>query len=296
MTRRHFAIGNIRFALEYDPAPREILVHPALESFSVDAPAAEPDIVFAVDPDPASPDFTGMRQLFSTGPEGLWSVWEDPDQRGYTIALQNDEEPVPNRIVRTDRSFSRCTIIETEDRRTVYPLGYPLAEMVLMAHANINRVGVVFHSACIVLDGKGYLFAGISGAGKSTISQIWLEEGSAEVLTDERVLVREEDGALMAYGTPWHGTANIHKNKGAPIAAIFFIMHGDGNRCRPIAPKEATNQLLLRSFPTFWHPGGMQNAIDFCIRTATSTPCLELDFLPDPSITEYVKDYIESTL
>ncbi|NOY64970.1 MAG: hypothetical protein GXO97_06220 [Nitrospirae bacterium] len=109
------------------------------------------------------------------------------------------------------------------------------------------------------------------------------------MLTDERVIIREEKGSLWAFGTPWHGTAQLHKNAGTPVDSIFFIKHGKQNRAIPIKIPDAVNRLMVRCFPTFWNRQGMEFALEFCIRIAREVACYELEFVPTPSVIEYVK-------
>src|SRR5262249_20236905 len=72
--------------------------------------------------------------------------------------------------------------------RTVDPLEYPLDEL-LVIHYLARERGLEVH-ACGVrdADGRGYLFAGQSGAGKSTIARLWLGEPAATILSDDRVI------------------------------------------------------------------------------------------------------------
>ena len=62
------------------------------------------------------------------------------------------------------------------DRLPIYPLHYPLDEL-LMVHLLARGRGVEIHGSGIVdADGYGTLFAGQSGAGKTTMSRLWLSE------------------------------------------------------------------------------------------------------------------------
>jgi hypothetical protein len=161
---------------------------------------------------------------------------------------------------------------------------------------SINKVGIILHSACISWRGKGFLFPGVSGAGKSTIAEIWQKDGEAEVLTDERVIIREYHNNLWAFGTPWHGTTDVHKNVGVPVEGILFIQHGRENRIARIPVIDAANRLLVRCFPAFWQKEGLQFALDFCARTAGMKDCYDFQFVPDRSAAEFIKKAAESKL
>ena len=290
MDTRFFSIGRITIALRYNSELYDIFLDRAMEQFEAE-PFDSPDITFLTDAESPFPSLENYHLLFSTHPGGLWSIYEQPDSQGYAILLQNvQRDREPYKIVLTDRSFSNFHIhCRLEDRDWIPPLEYPLDELAISGHLNLNRIGIILHSACVSCNGKGYLFAGVSGSGKSTISEIWQKDPETMVLTDERVIIRDINGRLWAFGTPWHGTAEIHRNAGTPIDRIFFIRHGKKNRAVPLSRTEAVNRLMVRCFPTFWNRSGMQFVLDFCVRIASEIECYELEFVPDPSVVEYVK-------
>lgn len=53
------------------------------------------------------------------------------------------------------------------------------ALMVLYALATADRQTALFHAAVVSHDGKGYMFLGPSGTGKSTHARLWLQHGCA---------------------------------------------------------------------------------------------------------------------
>jgi HprK-related kinase B len=60
---------------------------------------------------------------------------------------------------------------------------------------------LLFHSSGIVHNNRGILFSGFSGAGKSTLALHVLRKGLT-FLSNDRAMVRREDGGLMMYGVP----------------------------------------------------------------------------------------------
>ncbi|GIV16774.1 MAG: hypothetical protein KatS3mg022_2209 [Armatimonadota bacterium] len=63
--------------------------------------------------------------------------------------------------------------------------------------------GVMLHASAVRYGGQGYVFAGRSGAGKSTVAR--LLAGVAEVLSDELIAVRQMPTGWQAFGTPPSG-------------------------------------------------------------------------------------------
>ncbi len=74
--------------------------------------------------------------------------------------------------------------------------------------------GFLLHAASAVRNGKAFVFAGVSGAGKTTLSR--LAPADADVLSDEISYVRKEAGGYYAYGTPFAGEVLGGENLRAP--------------------------------------------------------------------------------
>jgi hypothetical protein len=287
---KFFTIGGIKIILKFEPESYNISLDRALEAFSSES-FETPDVIFRIDITSDFPSLDSYRILFTTNPKGSWTILEDMHKSHYLIAFHNPHiDNKPFKIVKANRNLSDLVIHSKPDETNMlFPLEYPLSDLVVAGYINTNKIGVILHSACISIRGKGFLFSGASGSGKSTLSEIWRKDSETEVLTDERVIIRNQEGDLWAFGTPWHGTAEIHKNMGVPIEKIFFIKHGKENRARQISKTDAANRLMVRCFPTFWNREGMQFVLDFCTRIASEKECYELEFIRDASVMEYVK-------
>ncbi len=285
-----FNIGAIRIALEYESGDYRVFFEKALRKFIAE-PSNNPDIRFRIDTTSPFPSLGSYRNIFVSYPGGSWSILEDSERSHYLIAFQNmNNEGEHCRIVRADRRFADFVIYERPTaRRVIFPFVYPFTDLAIAGYMNINKIGIILHSACISLKGKGYLFAGVSGSGKSTISEIWRKERDVAVLTDERVILREFKNDLWAFGTPWHGTSHIYKNLGAPVEKIFFIKHGRKNRAIPVSKTDAATRLMVRCFPAFWNRDAMQFVLDFCAVVADKE-CYDFRFRPDQSATSYLKE------
>jgi hypothetical protein len=163
-----------------------------------------------------------------------------------------------------------------------------LGEIVMLSFLSRHRRGVILHACGVVDEGRGFLFCGVSGAGKSTMANIW-KPTHATLLSDDRIIVRRMDGVLRMYGTPWHGDANVCDPGNAPLEKVFFIVHADRNYAKPISPIDAASRLLVRCFPPFWDKEGMEFVTNFLAEVAEEVPCYELGFVPDQSVVEFVR-------
>lgn len=91
--------------------------------------------------------------------------------------------------------------------------------------------GIFFlHSAVVELDGKGYIFTGKSGAGKSTHAGLWEQYvPGATIINGDKPFIKKEADGFFAYGNPWAGKEGKNADKRAKISAVCFIKQGTEN-------------------------------------------------------------------
>jgi hypothetical protein len=138
-------------------------------------------------------------------------------------------------------------------------------------------------------DGRGYLFVGESGAGKSTSARLWLGEEGVELLSDDRIIVRREGERFWMYGTPWHGEAELSEPRRVELKRIFFLRHGARNELVPQTRIEAAARLFSNAFPTFYNAEGLSFTLEFLDELTQSVPCAELEFVPDRGVVDFVR-------
>jgi hypothetical protein len=166
-------------------------------------------------------------------------------------------------------------------------LGHPLTEVLMVSLLSRGR-GVLLHACGVSCEGWGYVFAGRSGAGKSTMARLWSGRDGVSVLSDDRIIVRKQGDGFWAYGTPWHGDARTASPEGVPLERVMIIEHAPENVLRVLSPSEAASQLLVRSFPTFWDADGMAFTLEFLGELAQAVPCGALGFVPDRRVVDFV--------
>lgn len=103
--------------------------------------------------------------------------------------------------------------------------------MLLYTFSTVGRKTLAMHSSVVVSNGYGYMFLGVSGAGKSTHSRMWLENVSgSRLLNDDNPVLRVlEDGSIRIYGTPWSGKTPCYKKWDVPVGAMVQITKAPNN-------------------------------------------------------------------
>jgi hypothetical protein len=138
---------------------------------------------------------------------------------------------------------------------------------------------------------RGYLFVGQSGAGKTTTARLWLEHAHPEILSDDRIVVREVNGALRMFGTPWHGEAEICNAKDVSLDAIFLLTQSEKSEIRPLEPSAAVALLFSCSFPLFYRAESVDSTLAFLSTIINRGIVHDLSFRPDESAVRVVIDY-----
>ncbi len=202
---------------------------------------AEADFDFEVDlrePGMANPD----ADVTVTHRSGCWSV-----ERGDFHA---EWEPATNR-----------------GRIHQSPNPYSIDAVLRILHSLLlaKQGGFLLHAASAIRNGKAFLFAGVSGAGKTTIAS--LAPADAALLTDEISYVRKQAKGYSACGTPFTGELQkLGENVTAPIAALYLLAKGPTNRIEPVPAAEAARALLSNILFFCEGPGNDQRAITFRVR------------------------------
>ena len=147
--------------------------------------------------------------------------------------------------------------------------------------------GFLVHAASAVRNGKAFLFAGPSGAGKTTLSR--LAPADVILLTDEISYVRRQESGYVAFGTPFAGElAKVGENVRAPIAAMYLLAKGPDNRIEPVSKAQA-GYSLLTNILFFAEDAELvslvfQSACEF----VTHVPVYRLTFAPDARVWEMI--------
>ncbi len=241
------------------------------------------------------PDTKGMMKIFDS--EQSWSMfWEG---NNYYMALNSPISEKPFWISKMNRDFTKITVycsselIHTKEDHMVIsnPVRYPLDQIILMYYL-ARRGGVLIHAAGIKMNGNGYIFAGRSGAGKTTISRQFVAKGYSDMLSDDRVVVRKIGNLFRIYGTPWPGEGGIAINKSFPFAGIFFLSHGDSNRIEELNPQKVLERLLPVVSVPWYDSETMTTILSFCEDLISRIPTHTLHFRPDKEVVDVLEKSI----
>lgn len=148
--------------------------------------------------------------------------------------------------------------------------------------------GFLLHASSVVRNGRAFLFTGVSGAGKTTISQLAPED--ATLLTDEISYIRRSGDGYHAYGTPFAGSLQKPgENISAPIAGTFLLDKGRENCVQSIETATAA-RFLLRNILFFAQDADLVNRVfEAALEFVSRVPVRRLVFAPDKRVWELIR-------
>ncbi|WP_322551830.1 hypothetical protein AAB109_05755 [Priestia megaterium] len=109
--------------------------------------------------------------------------------------------------------------------------------------------GLLIHSSCAIEKEKAHLFAGSSGAGKSTCAQL---SAPRPILSDEATLVKIEENQITVFNSPFRSELSAPSIKETiPLASIQLLHQALNNERTKLGKASALLQIMDKVF--YWN-------------------------------------------
>lgn len=216
---------------------------------------------------------------------------------GYLCTIYRDRDSYSMDITKDGELFSLMATLPDFSEATVFLRGdnvqqdsYMLNNFIMMLYAFSSSLlnTLMVHASVIMNDNKAYLFLGKSGTGKSTHSQLWLDNvPGSELMNDDNPIVRlHPDGKVIAYGSPWSGKTPCYRNLSAPAAAFVMLEQAPENEIVRESYSNAFASLLI-SCSVFRHHDELYRTLcDTIIKIVEQVPSYKLKCRPDREAAE----------
>jgi MoaA/NifB/PqqE/SkfB family radical SAM enzyme len=233
--RRYYSQGGVTLQVDSDLPFLENTYGPNVRPFEISAPGE--DIIhirhhFGV-PSPSAEELGDP--IYDQAP---WKIYRRGDSLVYisedVVWMECNEA-----YTQIDVYRSNTDAFNHGDVETVFMIA---TDGVVLSQVFALRQAIAVHSSACILDGKGFLFVGHSEAGKSTSMK--LVKGQAEILNDERNVIRKEPAGIRLYGTWSHGELPIVSPNSAPLKAICFLSQAKNNLAVPVEKNVAFRRLV----------------------------------------------------
>ena len=188
------------------------------------------------------------------------------------------------------KDYSEGRIIMTGDISTKMR---DLSLMIMYTLATAGSDTLVLHAVVVSCEGKGYIFLGPSGEGKSTHARMWLlnVEGT-KLVNDDFPVVRNG----VVYGSPWSPITPCYRNVSYPISGFVRLSPAPYNKIHRISGIKAYLNLYCSDLGRIGDSSIAKN-IDECLhqtedKLAQTIPMWHLECLPDEEAARLCHDTI----
>lgn len=228
MQKRYFNIAGHNFAITTLDGDI-ITILPNLIPFERESTE---ELLFEITSDNSiQPSWRGNKVGTFPCPSAKFEVYRQ-DCGAYQILTVN-EYGHPCAFMQSDAECRHFTIT-TRGSESDVVFGFNNTLMVIFTMCTAKLGTLLMHSATVENNGKGYMFLGASGQGKSTHSNKWVEhiKGSTLINDDNPVIRIAPDGTPIVYGSPWSGKRPIYMNVHYPIGGMAAIEQDSKNWIR----------------------------------------------------------------
>ncbi len=287
--RRYFKIADITIRVGSDLPFENNTLNPQFKTFETDGPGEDN---ISIQHHFSLPDLEGKdlgKEFYHKPP---WAIYKKNDSWIYLGISPIPENRKLHRVVTFDYNHTHARIYnDGQDgflRGGLHSLTLFPTDQILLARILVDRKGCYLHSCGVIFDGKGLLFLGHSEAGKSTMATML--KGDAEILCDDRIIVRDSASGFKIYGTWSHGDVPDVSANSAPLRAIFFLEKAEDNKAILLKDKkEITKRLLECLIKPFVTPDWWDKILSLVHDIVEETPCYILKFNKSGEVVKLLK-------
>lgn len=212
----------------------------------------------------------------------FYSIYRTGNELGFIIYNQEKRDEVQQMAI-LDESFSKWKVYFNAIDGKINPLKYPLGP-ILMHYMTLKLDAVMMHASCAFDGLKARLFTGFSGAGKSTISELWSSVGNL-IINDDRLIIRKLDEGYFVFNTPMYYQ---DKPKKAPLNTIYLISHSPENKIKKLNGALAISRVMAFSIQNNFDKQFIQSRLEFFSELCSNVPVYDLGFVPDESVVNFI--------
>ncbi len=225
-----------------------------------------------------------------------WIIYETRQNWIYVSCSQFEDEMQVNKISFFDKDYSFAKIYHKDNR--LFKLGnwtaltsFP-SDQIWLQQILPQRGGFFIHSSALVLNDQGLVFVGHSEAGKSTMSKMLLKSG-AELLCDDRNILKKDGQEWNVYGTWSHGELPMVSSAHAPLFGVFILQKSDRNHIDLIKNQKqrfhSIIECIIRPFVTlsWW-----DKVIPLIHQLSQNMPVFQVEFNQDGKIVDLLHDLV----
>jgi hypothetical protein len=212
----------------------------------------------------------------------FWSIWKlRSDLYIKTILPLIASEK--NAVLKFSLSTKQWDLWVDGDEDEIDPFEYPLDGLILY-YLTVIHGDIMIHASGVNNLGRGFLFSGVSGKGKTTMASLWDNTG-AKVVHDDRLILRNRGKGYRMYNTPVYNNDEPHES---PLNKIFIIEHGIENKLVPVKGAMAVSLVMANCIQHNWGSEIIARLLGSVSIMCNTIPVVKLSFVPDKSVIDHI--------
>lgn len=230
-----------------------------------------------------------LQQIYAAATDEalLWDI--SKFQEGYLLrAYEADGAHSLQQVCIIDHTFSHWDVHlnpqQENGKQILVPLAYPLGPLI-MYHLTLKHDAIMIHASGIDDDGRGRIFTGVSGNGKSTMALLWFDAG-AQVLNDDRLIVRKEVDGYTVHNTPMF---YADEPKSARLSSIHLIRHAESNVSEVMTGAEAVASISANCIQHGYNRIAIEHHLSFLSTMLEYVEVFRTGFVPDSSVIDHIR-------
>lgn len=202
------------------------------------------------------------------------------DDRRFCVAKGGMKGPLGCTCYTPDFQKVVCTLNDGPFLFPIKKLG-SILRMLPMREIFLYFRVLFFHAAQIAFEGKGILFTACSGVGKSTQAKLWRAYRGAEIVCNDRTLVREQRENWYTYGYPLDGSEPVGSNQVNDLGCVVVLEQGNNNKIERMRPGKAVSRLMELTVLDGWNYEAQTKALQLLAELFRDIPVYLLSCTPD---------------
>jgi hypothetical protein len=212
----------------------------------------------------------------------FWSVWKYHSEL-YIRTIFPLSSSDKNAVLKFSLTAMEWDMWVDGGEKETDPFEYPLDGLILYYLTVING-DIMIHASGVNNTGRGYLFSGVSGKGKSTMAKLW-EKSGAKVIHDDRLIIRNTGSGYRMFNTPVY---NNDEPQQSALNKIFIIEHATSNRLVPVKGANAVSLVMANCIQHNWGSDIIARLLGSVSIMCGKIPCVRLFFKPDRSVIDHI--------
>ncbi len=289
---RFYKIAGITIQVDSELPITDDTFHPKFRLFEAAGPGRD---TISISHRFSLPDLEGRdmgKKVYERAP---WLIHRDEDSWVYLGVADVAGKRHIYQVAFFNPDYTRATIHNEKDETflkgglhslTLFP-----TDQILLSQVLADREGCFMHSSGVIFRDKGLLFVGHSDTGKSTMAKML--GGRAEILCDDRVVVRRWNEGFRIHGSWSHGDVAEVSSSSAPLTALMFLEQSKINR---VIPLNKGNGLISRLLACLVKPlvtaDWWEKMLRLTEHIASDVPCYVLQFDKSGDVVALIEEMV----